>query len=56
MENKGLGRRWRKWIRGCLELANFSVAINGKPEGKFGASRGLRQGDPDVDSEGMVKR
>ncbi|XP_020420593.1 uncharacterized protein LOC18774736 [Prunus persica] len=43
---KGFGDRWRSWIRGSLETANFSVMINGRPRGKFRASRGLRQGDP----------
>ncbi|KAI5349821.1 hypothetical protein L3X38_002710 [Prunus dulcis] len=43
---KGFGDRWRSWIRGCLETANFSMMINGRPRGKFRASRGLRQGDP----------
>ncbi|CAL2260435.1 unnamed protein product [Prunus armeniaca] len=46
MIRKGFGDRWRSWIRGCLETANFSVMINGRPRGKFRASRGLRQGDP----------
>ncbi|KAM2378505.1 hypothetical protein ACFX1X_044959 [Malus domestica] len=31
---------------GCLCSANFFVLINGRPRGKFQASRGLRQGDP----------
>ncbi|CAL8995025.1 unnamed protein product [Prunus brigantina] len=46
MIRKGFGDRWRSWIRGCLETANFSVMINGRPRGKFRASRVLRQGDP----------
>lgn len=46
MVRKGFGGRWRSWIPGCLYLANFSIMINGRPIGKFKASRGLRQGDP----------
>ncbi|BBN68784.1 TatD related DNase [Prunus dulcis] len=46
MARKGFGVKWRGWIFGCLESANFSIMINGKPRGKFRASRGLRQGDP----------
>ena len=46
LQRKGFGNRWRKWVHGCLSSANFSVLINGRPRGKFHASRGLRQGDP----------
>lgn len=42
---KGFGDRWRKWIKGCLQSTNFSILINGRPRGKFTASRGLGQGD-----------
>ncbi|CAL8992525.1 unnamed protein product, partial [Prunus brigantina] len=38
--------RWRRWIRGCLHSVSFSVMINGRPRGKFSATRGIRQGDP----------
>ena len=46
MEKKGFGDKWRMWIKGCISTANFSIMINGKPKGLFGASRGLRQGCP----------
>ncbi|KAL5548851.1 hypothetical protein UlMin_004082 [Ulmus minor] len=46
LEKKGFGVRWRSWMRGCISSVNFSIMINGKPRGRFGASRGLRQGDP----------
>ncbi|KAL5569671.1 hypothetical protein UlMin_026246, partial [Ulmus minor] len=46
LEKKGFGVKWRTWMRGCISSANFSIMINGKPRGRFGASRGLRQGDP----------
>ncbi|KAM0963163.1 hypothetical protein ACFX2A_022668 [Malus domestica] len=46
LQRKSFGNRWRKWMQGCLSSANFSVLINGRPRGKFQASRGLRQGDP----------
>lgn len=33
---KGFGIRWRKWMKGCLKSANFSIVINKKPRGRFG--------------------
>ena len=46
LERKGFDYTWRKWIRGCLSLVEYSVIINGRPKGKFKGTRGLRQGDP----------
>lgn len=46
MEQKGIGPRWRNWIKSCLSSANFSIIINGKSRGKIVAKRGLRQRDP----------
>ncbi|XP_009335445.1 uncharacterized protein LOC103928158 [Pyrus x bretschneideri] len=46
LQRKGFGNRWRKWVQGCQNSANFSILINGRPKGKFHASRRLRQGDP----------
>lgn len=46
LEKKGFGDNWRLWMHGCLSSANYSIMSNGRPRGRFGASRGLRQGDP----------
>ena len=42
MKLKDFGKRWRRWIWGCLSTTNFSIIVNGK----ILAKRGIRQGDP----------
>lgn len=42
LQARGFGCRWRKWIKGCLLFANFSIIINSWPRGKLKASRGIR--------------
>ncbi|GJY88753.1 putative RNA-directed DNA polymerase [Tanacetum coccineum] len=42
----GFGKKWCKWIHGCLSSASISVLVNGPPNNEFSMKRGLCQGDP----------
>lgn len=37
---------WRNWIKACINNVQYSVLINGKPQGRISSNRGIRQGDP----------
>ncbi|XP_057850523.1 uncharacterized protein LOC131061033 [Cryptomeria japonica] len=42
----GFSRQWINWIYECLSTPRFAILVNGKPEGFFSSSKGIRQGDP----------
>ena len=46
MENLGFPSTFIGWVRTCISSPKYSININGELVGFFGASRGLRQGDP----------
>ncbi|KAL6200146.1 hypothetical protein ACLB2K_029928 [Fragaria x ananassa] len=42
----GFSSTWINWIIECITSVSFSIVINGKAEGFFQPTRGIRQGDP----------
>ena len=46
MRQMGFPSRFIEWIQECITTPKYSININGELVGFFGASRGLRQGDP----------
>uniref|UniRef100_A0A2N9GD32 Reverse transcriptase domain-containing protein n=1 Tax=Fagus sylvatica TaxID=28930 RepID=A0A2N9GD32_FAGSY len=42
----GFPGKWCNWIWFCISTVQFSILVNGSPQGFFASSRGLRQGDP----------
>jgi hypothetical protein len=46
LDRCGFSGRWCQWIYYCISTVQFSILINGSPEGFFGSTRGIHQGDP----------
>ena len=46
LKGLGCGKKWIDWIRMYATTTKFSILVNGSPKGSFGATNGLRQGDP----------
>ena len=42
----GFEEEWIGWVMSCVNSTSFSILINGEHSNLFGASQGLRQGDP----------
>lgn len=46
LERLGFPKKWIKSIKFCISIVNYSLIVNGNVCGFFGATNGLRQGDP----------
>ena len=46
LDRCGFLGKWCHWIHYYISTVRFSILINGSPEGFFGSTRGIRQGDP----------